>query len=805
MFTDLTFRQYDPMRPARTGAQDLIWSLRRGAQGLEIAFDSLDKFGPISAFLRRIRPEDHAALSLYFERVMAGMDQGRGLRARLLWPQGGATLVCFERVGPSQGVMMNLPAQMQGARHILELGEIFPAASWRLDVASGDLDIDESWAERLGYRAADLAPFNHDKWASMTHPEDVNEFEDQAIRARLHKGEEVQFVSRNRHRDGSWVSFCSYCRTLAWDAEGKSSIVVGFDLDVTALVGVQAELKEERDRFSLILDVMPVGQVVLDEKLLILYCNTIACEIFDCAYFDALGVRVDALMHLEEGRAELLAALQARVQARLQIVVAGGLGARILQASLVPMGSGQLLLTLTDMTEQVKLQRQLEQSVEHARYIATHDLMTGLPDRYFLMRRLGSVISEAQRQGQQFALLFIDLDNFKMINDTLGHDVGDQLIKSAASRMSRALPETTVFARVGGDEFVALLPLAGGEEAERQARALVQHFARPILHNFRHSYLTVSIGISVFPQDGTSAEGLLRNADLAMYHSKARGRNTISRFNDRLREVLERRAAVCQALQRALDSGGFSLALQPKYRVGDRLDLSGAEVLLRLTDPEMGPISPAEFIPIAEADGMITAIDREVIRQSGALMRLWAARGLRLPVAINLSAATLDAPSAEDLVRFMIEAGLEPKLTTVELTETGLVQLLERRKGTLALLRAAGFTVAIDDFGTGQSSLSYLQSLPIQQLKIDRSFIRGLGGLEHARSAAIVRAILAMAQALELQTVAEGVETPAQRKWLHAAGCFEMQGFLLGRPVEVATFDALYLGGPVLHQRERTA
>ena len=800
-------------------AAAMPWRIQTGPSGLKIVLGqgagqiAMD----VAAFAERFHPDDRADLDRLLtcgaDLPRLGLDLPPGLPARgtLLRMRWGAEdaeyiLTCFQSAAGGDeplprrapGRLFRLDAALHVARSTLESAGMTPTSCWSVDLRSGALSVADSWKERLGYGPAELEPFSHDGWAQMSHPEDVAGFDAPEMRARLGRGELVQYLSRSRHRLGHWVTFLSFCRAVRWDAAGEMCFLMGCDLDMTAVSTLEGELARERDRLTAILDALPAGKVVIDGDQRVSFVNPAACALMNLCHADVVGQPLLDLLPIEEGRADLVAALaEADGTDSLPVKLRRGRRRRVLMVDVVPLhgdpGGGQMLLSLSDVTPLHDLRQQLEQSIDNARFIATHDLMTGLPDRYLMMRLLGERLSAARREGVAIAVLCIDFDNFRLINDTLGHETADQLIKSAAKRLEQGLPEGALLARTGEGEFVVLLPGADALAAESRSWEIVRAFAWPIRLQRRQCFLTVSIGIALHDKAEHTAEALIRNADMAMHQSKARGRNTVTLFSPEIGWQFERRSAVAQALHRALEAGSFELHLQPKFNVEDGIRLIGAEALLRLTDAELGPISPGEFIPVAEVDGLVAAIDLEVMRLAGALMTGWAMRGILLPLAVNINPTTLDEPGHSDLSERLLRVGLDPARVTVELTETGLAAPGVRQQRNLERLRDAGYKIAIDDFGTGQSALGVLQSLPVAEIKIDRSFVRGLDGPEPERARGLVRAILAMAGALGLRAIAEGVETEAQFEILKQEGCPAMQGFLLGRPMDLCSFEARYL------------
>ncbi|WP_181319003.1 putative bifunctional diguanylate cyclase/phosphodiesterase [Rhodobacter aestuarii] len=796
-------------------ADAVAWSLRRTAEGGAVLVTGAGAQPmQFSDFAKWFVPDDRAQVLAFLERELAQMDAPVVQRAperlmgRMRWNGAGdeAVLTSIEISGrelPGQGMLLRLDTSFDATRANLDRIGVSPAMAWSITYPDRGFEVAESWKARLGYAAEDLPDFSLEGWAAISHPEDVAAFESEAVQMRLRAGEPFQLLSRMRHRNGAWISFLSFGRAVRWDAQGNVTQVMGCDLDMTAFSVMENALLQERERLAHVLEALPSGKVVLDAEGQVVFSNPEASALLDIGPSKLMGHNFAALLQLEEGREDFEDALkdpETLGSLRLHRKRAGR--RQVLQVDLAPMPDPndheRVLVSLNDITQLFDLQRQLEQSIENARFIATHDLMTGLPDRYLAMRVVDEHIrrlesAHEEPEANQLAVLCIEFDNFRLINDTLGHETADQLIKSAAKRLEVGLPDGAVLARVNEGEFVVLLPGADALAAESRGWEIVRAFARPLHLPQRHFFLTASIGASRYPDDGQSAEALMRAADMAMHRSQARGRNTVTMFSREIGGQFERRSAVAQALHRGLEAGRFELFLQPQFDVTHGIELVGAEALLRLTDAELGPISPGEFIPVAEVDGLVAAIDLDVMRLAGAMLTGWAARGIDLPIAINLNAATLDEPGRADLPERLMRAGLSPTQVMIELTETGLAAPIAQRKRNLRRLEEAGYRISVDDFGTGQSALGALQHLPVAELKIDRSFVQALDGEEPARALAIVRAILAMAESLGLHAIAEGVETERQFDMLRAEGCTLMQGFLLGRPVDLRSFEAMYL------------
>ena len=423
---------------------------------------------------------------------------------------------------------------------------------------------------------------------------------------------------------------------------------------------------------------------------------------------------------------------------------------------------------------------------EHIAYQATHDALTGLPNRNLLRDRTSQALAQARRADQHVALLFIDLDGFKFINDSYGHTSGDTLLCTTARRLTQAVREADTVARLGGDEFVILLSsLERAEDAVHVACTVLDAFKPQVPHEGRELRMSASIGISVFPQDGDSCDLLLQHADMAMYRAKASGRNRYQSYSTEMGAQAQDRMELEIALQGALENGQLELYYQPQINRGqDHVD--GVEALLRWHHPTLGMLTPTRFIPLAEETGLINSIGEWVLRSACAQAAEWHCRGHKaLSVAVNMSASQFHHQDVPALVRSVLASTrLPPQFLELELTESILMHDTEAMVQNLHQLKLLGVRLALDDFGTGYSSLSYLKRFPIDVIKIDQSFTFEVCSDDGAAS--ITRAIIAMAHSLKLKTVAEGVETPEQLEFLSALGCDCMQGHYFERPMPSA-------------------
>lgn len=430
-----------------------------------------------------------------------------------------------------------------------------------------------------------------------------------------------------------------------------------------------------------------------------------------------------------------------------------------------------------------------QEAEERAAFLAYHDVLTGLPNRELARDRLSQALADAKRHNKQVALVLLDLDHFKNINDTLGHAVGDQLLRAVADILLNTLRQSDTVSRPGGDEFLMVLKdLPDADAATPVVTKVMEELGKPISVNGQDLSISASMGIAMAPNDGEDFDTLLQRADTALYRSKDEGRNTYRFFDDRMNAEAVERLTMRNGLRRALELGQFVLHYQPQVDLATGR-VFGVEALIRWQHPEWGLVPPGKFIPVAEDSGLIVPIGDWVIEEACRQAAAWSRKGLPpLTVAVNLSALQFKRGEVESVVSQALAAsGLPPAQLELELTESVLISDVESVETRLKSLKALGVKLAIDDFGTGYSSLSYLKRLSVDKLKIDQSFVRDLE--RHPEDVAIVRAIIQMAKGLGLSTIAEGVETLAMMQHLRALGCLEGQGYWFAKPLPAPVFE----------------
>lgn len=474
------------------------------------------------------------------------------------------------------------------------------------------------------------------------------------------------------------------------------------------------------------------------------------------------------------------------------------------------MGRGQVLVPIDiDSDDEIgelattfrEMGKNLNHYHEQVRYVAYHDSLTGLPNRAMFKDYLNRATAEARRDLQELAILFLDLDNFKRINDTLGHQSGDKLLEAFADRLSKHLRETDVvshhsredasrvIARLAGDEFIILLPRTSGPgEAQKVANRVLESLSDPFVISMQELYVSASIGIAMYPEDGETAGELLKNADIAMYHAKKLGRNNFQYYSSKLNEESAEKLRIEGKLRHALENNALELHYQPQINLTTG-QISGVEALLRWEDPELGKVGPDVFIPIAEEYGLIVQISEWVINEACRQAQQWiTAFKLPITMSINISAVHFNNQSLEVMIAAALKTtGLDPRCLELELTETSILQDLNQATETLDTFKSMGLKLALDDFGTGYSSLSYLMKLPFDRLKIDQSFIRNLK--TETKGTAIVSAIISMSHSLSMSVIAEGVEQKEHMQILLQMHCDHIQGFYISRPLTAKKFE----------------
>jgi diguanylate cyclase (GGDEF)-like protein len=559
----------------------------------------------------------------------------------------------------------------------------------------------------------------------------------------------------------------------------------------------EAELRAQNLRFDAALKNMAHGLCMFDRDERLIVCNERYVEIYGLTpELSRPGTTLRAILEARVGGPNSPLRTQGYVEDRLAEIRRGQpydvevamRGGRVLAINHRPMPDGGWVAIHQDITAQKTAESQVA-------FMARHDGLTNLPNRAVLMEKMEEALARARRYGSHFALFILDLDLFKTVNDTLGHPVGDELLKVVACRLSSCIRETDTVARLGGDEF-AILASSDGDQREAAiatANRILSAVAAPYNLDGHHLNIGTSIGIALAPEHGTAVDQLVKNADLALYKAKAEGRDAYRFFDDAMGIEARTRRAHQDSLRNALANEEFELHYQPIVDIQTR-DIASIEALIRWRHPERGIIAPAEFIHLAEESGLINPIGEWVLRQACYDAMRWP---VPVKVSVNLSAVQFrKICTIDNVCNALAMSGLPSERLELEITESVLLQGSAENVETLHQLRIMGISIVLDDFGTGYSSLSYLRMFPFDKIKIDRSFVHELA--KNSGCAAIVSAVAGLGRSLRIGTVAEGVETEDQLLLVRAAGCTHAQGYLFGRPCPTA-----HLKFPLVTQRRR--
>jgi diguanylate cyclase (GGDEF)-like protein/PAS domain S-box-containing protein len=638
-----------------------------------------------------------------------------------------------------------------------------------------------------GWRSDEVLGRNSYKLLKSKFSESID-----AINASLLRSGRWEGEATHQKKDGTSLIVTSRS-VLQRDSNGLPIRILTMNNDITDRKLAESKLILLSERLSLATSVAKIGVWDWD-----LASNTL---IWDATMFEIYGLPPLVPMPYEtwsravlpEDLPSVLASLRktiaekGRGSSEFRIVCADGTTRNVSAISKVVLNEhanvSRVIGVNIDITERKKAEEALRNSEARMTYLAQHDLLTGLPNRMLLNDRIGQAITLAPRHGNKISVLFLDLDGFKHINDSLGHPIGDKLLRSVAKRLVACVRGSDTISRQGGDEFIVLLSeVAQPENPEITVRRLLKAVAEPNSIDHHDLHVTCSVGISVYPDDGLDAETLIKNADTAMYQAKENGPQSYRFFKPAMNLRAVARQSIEEGLRRAIERNELALHYQPKVNLMTG-KITGVEALLRWSHPIRGPIPPGEFIPVAEDCGLILPIGQWVLREACRQARNWSDAGLS-PVtwAVNISAIQFRNDNfLDDVFAILEETGLNAGLLELELTESALMKHIESAESILRTLRAKGIRIAVDDFGTGYSSLSYLRRFPIDALKIDQSFVRQLGMAPGETT--IVTAIIAMGRSLKLRVIAEGVETQNQLIFLQTHQCDEGQGYYFSRPV----------------------
>lgn len=668
--------------------------------------------------------------------------------------------------------------------------------TWRFNIQTGELLVNDKWAVLLGYELDELLPVSRATWESLTHPDDLKESVRSLEKHARGKSTGYEANIRMQHKNGEWIWINTRGKVTSYTADGKAEWMLGTHFDISAQITAESNLLEKSEQMQAIVGNMLDGVISINEKCIVLTFNQAAERIFGYKSDEIVGQNVSMLMSSPQREQHDIYMSNYFVAG---IVEATGRNREFealnKNGSVFPIELGlvethkhgelNFIGIVRDITQRKKYDREIHQ-------LAFYDPLTKLPNRRLLLDRLKSIIANSARHNRSAALMFLDLDNFKNLNDSAGHSIGDLLLCQVAKRITESIRRGDTVSRLGGDEFVVLIDNLNSEplEAANQAEAAAENVKAHIMQSYDLDGLiykcSASIGVTMLNNQDTSPEELLKQADMAMYKAKATGRNAVQFFDPNMQISVSLRAAMEQDLHDAIKQQQFQLYYQKQV---NQQQVIGAEVLLRWNHPEKGIISPAEFIPLAEETGLILPIGEWVLQQTCQTLVRWSTDPLKanLTIAVNLSVVQF---SKSDIVKTVLNAlkisGANPQNLKLEITESLLASDVPGVKAKMEELQRHGVSFSIDDFGTGYSSLSYLKQLPLNQLKIDQSFVRDI--MDSANDKAIAQAVITLADALRLNVIAEGVETEEQRDILQSMGCNNYQGYLFGKPCLLEEF-----------------
>jgi diguanylate cyclase (GGDEF)-like protein/PAS domain S-box-containing protein len=647
------------------------------------------------------------------------------------------------------------------------------------------LRVNQKLCDITGYSATELLTLS---FTGITHPDDVERDVRQVNLLFSNHLEQYQAEKRYLKKNGQFV-WVSITVSVVWNTDGTPNFGVSIIEDIQARKVAEQLAVTARQQYQTLFEQMPEGVVILDEQFKIIAHNQEALNQLEYSSAELLTMslqdfKLDAGSALEDEQRFAQITLTGRADYEAQYRSRTGnvmfMDVSVARVSL-PDGNTAYQAVFNDITEQRNIAAQVE-------FLAYHDQLTGLPNRRLLHDRLTQSLSSAKRSATQLAIIYLDLDHFKDINDSLGHQVGDELLQEVARRLQACVRKEDTLARMGGDEFVIMLNQISDEHAAAHvAEKILHEIARPIQLGSHELRISPSLGISLFPQDGHDAETLLKHADAALYQAKHAGRATYRYYTQALHTQSLERLKLERLMPRALERQQFELYYQAQV---DLLSgrIVGCEALIRWNHPDMGMIMPARFIPVAEHSHLINKIGLWVMREACLQAKRWQDAGLNLQVSFNVSARQFMQAGEFNtaLYETLNETGVNPELLVIELTES-LLLFSQGNNQLLQDIANLGVRIALDDFGTGYSSLSYLRRLPIDHLKIDQSFVSHIENNDD--DAEMVKTIIGMAHNLKMSVVAEGVETAAQVAQLTALGCEVAQGYYYSRPVPVLEFE----------------
>lgn len=669
-------------------------------------------------------------------------------------------------------------------------------ALWDWDIHSDGVRLSAQWNIMLG---SGDQPTNttFSALAELVHSDDIRSLKAQLVDVLKGASPRYEVEHRVRTPGGQWIWVHSAGSVVKRDEAGRALRMVGANLDITKRKNAEHALRTSEECFRRAFVQGGVGFHITALDGRFLQVNQKFSELTGYSEAELLRMSVHDTQTPKgqtESRKFRQAMLNGETQSgrrERQLIRKDGSSAWVSSGmSLVRDDDGNplhFMSVVQDITQQMLAERQIEQ-------LATKDALTGLSNRSTLTAQMNAAIARAERSQTRLGVMFIDLDRFKAVNDMLGHAAGDELLRECAKRLSECIREVDIVARLGGDEFVVLLTdLTDTGIVAPIAERMLEKLNAPYHLHGHDARASASIGICFYPADGGDVTMLMKNADIAMYHAKGKNRNNYQFYAEEMNQRLLQRAQLEKELRAALENNEFILHYQPQVVVATGA-IQGAESLIRWQHPIRGLLQPGDFIPVAEESGLIVPIGKWILNHACQTIKGWRASGVGIPyIVVNVSAAQLGDGLVTSVREALVTHGIEPGWLMLEITETMLMERVEESISILRRIRELGIRIAMDDFGTGYSSLSVLQRLPLDTLKIDRSFVGAIDDEnDNARAVAIIGAIIAIAKELNLSVVAEGVETPTQLAFLRTLNCDTYQGYLYSRPIDTIMLEARF-------------
>jgi diguanylate cyclase (GGDEF)-like protein/PAS domain S-box-containing protein len=759
---------------------------------------------PFERFTDLVHPADRQRMDERMQRIAQGATPGL-IELRVTLPdgtpktfhsQGAATLDAAGRPTRLHGTFQDVTEQVatQAALRLMDLRYREAQYLAKMGNWEWDLSTNTSWWSDELYRLLEEDPQHYpasfDNFLAKVHPAD---------RQTLIDGQSTIAPGPNAYEPaesrlmlaGGREKIVEQIVQVRVDEQGKPIAVVGTVHDITERRALENQLRESEARYASTVELAAMGISHIDLSGRFIWCNGRLREMLGYDNDEMLALTIWDISHPEDAH------MADRDRPRLH---AGEIETLTLEKRCLRKDSTAIWVRITTATRRTADNRLMydvailedittRKSAEaRVKYLATHDELTGLPNRTLFAELLEHAIETAKRYDRRCAVLFIDLDRFKIVNDSLGHEAGDLLLQEVASRLRQCIRKSAVVGRLGGDEFVVLLEeLPSSEAAAEVARRVLASMHTPVNIMGHECRVTVSIGIATYPDDAADAPTLMKHADLAMYLAKDEGKNNFQVYSSDMSPMSVEHLELEVRLAHALERGEFSLQYQPRVDIATG-QIRGAEALLRWSNPDLGAVPPARFIPLAEDTGLIVAIGKWVVRHACEQNVAWQKQGLpEVVMSVNLSPRQFKDPTLlSDIVKILEETGMRPELLELEITETMIMNHIDIAAEKAAAMKALGVKLAIDDFGTGYSSLSQLKRFPIDTLKIDRAFVRDIP--HSVDDTAITRAIVSLGKALGVRVIAEGVETAAQYRFLRDNGCDEIQGFYFSKPCHPDAF-----------------